>query len=108
MNHPRNLGRSWLHAIAPTMSAPVARSSFEAPTWRRPNAPVLALVPTTEELRRQLGLRLHQLSREESTAWLDEDEERRGEMRRAIREAIRELGGGELVDHRGRHLEHIE
>src|SRR5579859_2514998 len=66
------------------------------------------LVPTSEETRRQLGLVMHQLSRVESEAWFAADEHDHAEARRAIREAVREQGGGELRDHRGRLLERIE
>ena len=51
------------------------------------------------------GPAVHPLSREQTAAWHDLDEERRDEARGALRDAVREQGGGELRDANGTLLE---
>jgi hypothetical protein len=108
--HPRTLGRAWLHS--PIASREVREAEPPPPLVPRPlpfeRGPQLTLVPTTEETIRQLGIGVHRLSREETAAWNAADESQRAEARRAMREAVRELGGGELRDHRGRLLERVD
>jgi hypothetical protein len=109
--HPRKLGRAWLQ---PAFTA--QRIAREAGV-RQPSAQVhlpraspeqVQLVPTAAEALRALGLAVHQLSAAETAAWFAQDERERAEARRAIREAVREQGGGQLRDHRGRLLERID
>lgn len=109
MHHPRTLGRDWLRAVPglsdlasslPPVFAPRAPPPLRA-------APQLALIPTSEETRRLLGAQVHRMSRDETAAWNADDESERAEARRAIREAVRDLGGGELRDARGKLVERI-
>ena len=116
--HPRQLGASWVRpplvaarsAREPRASASAvdeARNLF-ARRARIASPPSTDLVPTAEEMVR-LGVlpRVHRMSRAESDAWNAADESARHETRRAMREAMKEAGGGELFDHRGRLVERI-
>ncbi len=116
--HPRQLGAAWVRpplVAARSAREPRAPSREGEPAQglfaRSPRAmapPSTQLVPTAEEMVR-LGVlpRVHRMTRAEWDAWNAADESVKGETRRAMREAMKEAGGGELFDHRGRLVERI-
>ena len=80
-------------------------TSTPAQRWTlHEDAPTTMLVRTADAIS-QPSTAVHRLSREETAAWNEADEEARGEARAAIRDAVREQGGGELGDTRGVLLE---
>lgn len=110
--HPRDLGKSWLRSIRVSSEAERRASEREPAGLVRAPPPraaaQLELVPTMDELVRLAVLpRVHRLCREEWSAWNAADEDVRAEARRAIREAVREAGGGALADPRGKTIETI-